>query len=436
MLKFNYRSQLGKFRFAYQSALMGILKVKKNLILVILFLLVLVIHSCKKDQPDIVLVKDPIESARNALTLASNSQKINIDNESYRQKLGRKVLWEKAFSKKIGDSTMIYAPITLSEELFIKNNGKNGVSVNNISWLVVSEIRGKYKFYMVMKLPDQDLVSTAKFKGLLFVDDWFGKGESFYIKKGFSNNSKVTPNNNVTATMAIICITVKYTICTSMGNDPVVCIDHSDSYCESTGNGNGGGIPLPQSMDPDDGSIVGGGGGGGGGIADLPETDPVDFPVNPADVMLPENKLCSSTFVFSTVVQPGQGSRGWKEAAVKDLSINVLADNYLENIWAIITSGTPFTSVKFNLTIGVPGDLPNAIIAKETALAANVTMAQIEKSYGTAGLKLLINSGTLPQKIAALMQIQLASHIDGARVSTSLNGSTVPNTPKTGTNCD
>lgn len=175
---------------------------------------------------------------------------------------------------------------------------------------------------------------------------------------------------------------------------------------------------------------------GGGG--EPPIIDPVAYPADPATVVLPQNKLCATTFSFSTVVEPdpSQGSRGWKESAVKDLSINVLPDSYLENIWDIVTTGSIYTSAKFNLTIGAPGDLPNAQLAQETALAANITMVQIEKSYGHEGLKTLILTGLLPQKIAQLMQIQLQAHIPGARVSSSLNGNTPPRSPITGTNCN
>lgn len=160
-------------------------------------------------------------------------------------------------------------------------------------------------------------------------------------------------------------------------------------------------------------------------------------PVDPNLAVLPQNKLCASSFVFSTVVAPdaSQNSRGWKEAAVKDLTINVLPESYLENIWDLVTSGSIFVRGTFNLTVGVPGDLPNAIIAKETALAANVTMVQIEKSYGTKGLEALIRTGTLGIAVAKLMQIQLGAAIPGARVSNALTGTTTPRTPVTGTNC-
>ncbi|RZK23230.1 MAG: hypothetical protein EOO43_08705 [Flavobacterium sp.] len=168
-----------------------------------------------------------------------------------------------------------------------------------------------------------------------------------------------------------------------------------------------------------------------------PRIDTEPIAIDPNLVVLPYNKLCASTFVFSTVVSPdpSQSSRGWKEAAVSNLQINVLPANYLENIWDLVTTGSVFVSGTFNLTVGVPGDLPNTIIAKETALAANVTMIQLEKSYGTKGLQVLIQSGTLGSSVAKLMQIQLASVIPGARVSNALSGRTPPSSPKTGTNC-
>lgn len=141
--------------------------------------------------------------------------------------------------------------------------------------------------------------------------------------------------------------------------------------------------------------------------------------------------------MFSTVVipDPSQNSRGWKEAAIKDVTINVLPESYLENIWDIVTTGSIFAKGIFNLTVGVPGDLPNSIVAKEAAIAANTTMVQLEKSYGTKGLTILIKSGTLGRTVAKLMQIQLGTAVPGARVSAKLTGSTPPHTPVTGINC-
>jgi len=142
-------------------------------------------------------------------------------------------------------------------------------------------------------------------------------------------------------------------------------------------------------------------------------------------------------FLFSTVVipDPSHNSRGWKETAVKDLTINVLPESYLENIWDLITTASIYATGSFDLTVGVPGDLPNAIVAKEAALAANTTMIGLERSYGTKGLTILIKSGTLGKSVAKLMQIQLGAVIPGARVSARLTGKTPPHTSVTGTNC-
>lgn len=200
---------------------------------------------------------------------------------------------------------------------------------------------------------------------------------------------------------------------------------------------------LPAYTPGYNGSTPPGGPGGTGGPGTTPMSYNVtpnytDEAVDPSTVILPWNKLCSSSFSFSMVVEPdaSQNSRGWKEASVKGLTINVLPSNYLENIWALVTTGTPYLSDTFDLQVGAPGDLPNAMLQKEAGLAANLTMVQIEKKHGQAGLKILIETGLLGKRIAEGMEKQMKAVIPGARVSNVLSGRTKPSAPKTGNNCN
>ena len=154
--------------------------------------------------------------------------------------------------------------------------------------------------------------------------------------------------------------------------------------------------------------------------------------ISEEDPLQAYNKLCASSFIFSTVVAPGDGSRGWKEAAIKDLTINVVASNYFEHIWNTIIGGA---MANFNLTIGVPGDLPSVNASKEAGIAVNKAMVDIYRSYGSEGVKNLINTGQIGTKIAVLAQIQLGAVIPGARVSSILSNRVAATSPIIGVNC-
>ncbi|MES2445826.1 MAG: hypothetical protein V4546_01515 [Bacteroidota bacterium] len=159
---------------------------------------------------------------------------------------------------------------------------------------------------------------------------------------------------------------------------------------------------------------------------------PLTIDDEPLDPLQAFNKLCSSSFFFSQVVASGSGSRGWKEASVKDLTINVMASNYFEHIWNTISGGTVG---KFSLTVGVPGDLPSANVSKEAGIAVNKAMVDIYRSHGSNGVKNLINTGQIGTAIAALAQIQLNAIIPGSRVTNGLSGRVTPHEPVIGVNC-
>lgn len=162
----------------------------------------------------------------------------------------------------------------------------------------------------------------------------------------------------------------------------------------------------------------------------LPEED-----LNPLEPLQAYNKLCASSFNFHTVVAPGDGSRGWKEASISGLTINVMSTSYFENIWNVLTTGSGSTVGTFNLTVGVPGDLPSANVSKEAGFAVNKAMIDIYRSYGADGVKSLINTGQIGNKIAALAQIQLGSIIPGARVSGALSNRVTATSPVVGVGC-
>lgn len=161
MYKLNKRS----FLYNQQTSL------KTKMIFTATFLLIfsLFIQACKKDLVDHILITDPIELAKNALGIAEKKQKFNVVAMGYRQRLDRTISWDKATFKKYGDTTAVYAPITLSQEMTIKSGGKAGISVNKITWLIITNVSGVYKYYMVMKVPDQEMKDSDSFKGTMMI---------------------------------------------------------------------------------------------------------------------------------------------------------------------------------------------------------------------------------------------------------------------------
>lgn len=254
-MKLNYLSSHIKLEFVFQFFSKTTKKNKFGILV-----LILLMQGCTKDKVESIEIVNPIVSAKNALAQASKSQKI-ASSESYRLNLTRTIDWERALSKQMGDSVMVYAPIQLSQDLTIRDGGKVGLSINTISWLVVSQVKGKYDFSVLMKVPDSDMRSNDKFKGVMLVDDWFGKKQSYYIELGKKTENRT--NGNGTVTMEVVCKAISYTICA--GEESAGCT-RTDNYCKNVGNP---GTEL--SMDPDYQTT---GGGGGGGISSSDGTNP------------------------------------------------------------------------------------------------------------------------------------------------------------------
>lgn len=237
---------------------------KISIVISFLLLLILTIESCKKSKEDVLVISDPIASARIALADATREKHTDIDTSMYRQSLRRTVLWEKAILRKIGDSTIVYAPIRLSKELTIKEGGQPGVSVNNISWLVVTKFKEKYKFDMVLRIPNKEAGTTGKFNGVLIVDDWFGKRQTFYIdkdKEKSNTSNRKDANGDIITTMGSSCRTTSYTICA--GNDNY-CYTTYETTCTYTSEPPINDDPYdPYGGDNPGGQVPGNGGGGG-----------------------------------------------------------------------------------------------------------------------------------------------------------------------------
>ncbi|MFL9484783.1 hypothetical protein ACI6Q2_18510 [Chitinophagaceae bacterium LWZ2-11] len=151
----------------------------------------------------------------------------------------------------------------------------------------------------------------------------------------------------------------------------------------------------------------------GGVIIDTPEANPT------------LNKLCPGTFNFTQTVPITPDGAGWKTAAVKGLSINMINPR-----WSGFLSGDVIVSSTFNLEIGVPGFISANEAAAAATIAANAAFAALTKN-GFDVFKTMVITGSLPTVFKNTMEklLQTGLNNSGVRVVTTLTGSVAPTTP-------
>ncbi len=172
------------------------------------------------------------------------------------------------------------------------------------------------------------------------------------------------------------------------------------------------------------------GGSGGGSNQSPEEIDDYLSPEQQQQLLI--NRICPQSFAFTSVVEAGSGLPGWKEASLKGVTVNTIADSYFENIWTVVTTGTPIVSSTFNLEIGVSGDRPSTQASLVAAEAANTAMNNILKKYSYKAVKRQMELGKFPVYFIAEMVLQIKKTYPEATVSSNLSGRTVAKTPMTG----
>jgi len=191
----------------------------------------------------------------------------------------------------------------------------------------------------------------------------------------------------------------------------------------NTGEGSGGGSTgtTGQNGNYGDNNVPG----------DLSDNDIDEFLSTNQTQALINNKLCPQTFQFSTVVAPGEGSPGWKQAAVQGIVVSTMSDSYFEAIWTTTTTGSPIISSTFNLEIGLPADIPNIHLSTGTTLACNLAMQKLLKKYKYTALKRQIQLGSFPFIFKQQVYLELLEAFPDrhVRVSTQLSGMVAPTTP-------
>ncbi|MBD3750325.1 MAG: hypothetical protein IE931_12605 [Sphingobacteriales bacterium] len=449
-------------------------------------MVLLLINSCKKDnqthqlnsqlKPNsdfLVEAKAYFEENYQDVQPKQNLSNSHQPDDLFKR-LGKQVLWRYAKKTKISLGEAIRVPVYYDRQTFTrKGKNKAAIDLYNISYLMMYKDK-KHRIHTewVITIPDDDFVdknplSNPKFSGLIYILDWKGSlikaykitpdGHQYISNDiSFSEGDKqlmVSDTRKTDYTYQECTQTGYFQDCNNgcTGGQEYVFV--TSCYWVSIDDGGGGGDGGITPIDP-----VTGGGGGATSPGDYPPSNPncpeapignstgnikVDMvspndPCGKGELEIPLNKLCSSSFNFKTIVSPNpnQNNRGWKEASVAGLQINVVTDNYWENIWNVISNGSSFVVGKFNLEVGVPGDLPNAIIQLETGYAVNKAVIELERGYGTVGMESIIKSGQLGFQVAKLSQIYLSEYIPGCRISSTLSGRTFPSQPITGLNCN
>lgn len=423
--------------------------------------LLLLITSCKKDN------SDAGKLSKNELETLKDWQSKNFDQKSILFS-GMIPNWNTIYVNQLKDKTVYEVELTSTDNAFMTNgflnkDENNYQNASRFKLLIFKDAKTDKitEGYYMSSISNEPIhyTQTDQFTGYIyfyntkgnFINGWsFDAGRAVQgIKSGTYVGYKETMNSSLKEKINMnnfgngriqveapgnTCYTMSFpvyaTSCISVEDSPPICSIYIKGYVygqfcpgvEISPDGSGGVVPDP--ITPIGQPPV---------VPTTPTLGPDDDP--DADPLQAKNKLCASSFQFALVVAPGDGSRGWKEAAVAGLTINVTPSNYFENIWNSIATGSGSTVGTFNLTVGVPGDIPSANAARETGIAVNKAMVDIYRSHGAAGVKVLINTGQIGTAIAALAQIQLSAIIPGVRVGANLSNRVTAKEPVIGVNC-
>lgn len=380
------------------------MKIKFTVIVACLISLVFVtFYGCKKNQP----LNDPDEKYQKLpaeiATLAKWYDKQVSQAEDNRFSLSNAPEWDSVVKTQMEDGSLVYASKTFEAKKIVRTLNINKSSEN--------ELFGIVKEYEVSD--DSNLVTL----------------KIFSLTGSLIEQGIIKPNGNYVRQKVRRLNTMK-SMGLSDGNE-IGIDDDGNPIVVITAPGGGGGGSFPSNpgvpTNPGIPTVPGFPSDPSGNIT----LEPIP-PVFPA----PKNKLCEETFRFKKIIAPkGPKDRGWQETSVKGLSLYVVDDNYFENMWNILTTGTPFVEGVFNLEIGLPGDIPDHAARANVAYAVNKAAIDIERSYGTKGMKALIQSGTIGFTMAKLVEILLSAQIPGSKASSSLSGRTTPTNPVSGVNC-
>jgi len=232
--------------------------------------------SCKKESllPPTV-EKDPLTEAKTFFEKIKQISHVDTAGKSHRQKLTRTVKWDEAYLQTSDDTTIIFAPVALSERLYVESGGIRGVALSDYVWLRAIRTRDgrPFQYHLITLVPAQG--TSSAFTGTVLVEEWFGDRATFrFIRQGTPHAAKEVSSNsigdmNLSMAMApdpdLVCFNYSYQSCITVespngaGSSYTHCTTHYERFCVEGGDGDG---PYPGG----DGS-GGAGEGTGGNVA-------------------------------------------------------------------------------------------------------------------------------------------------------------------------
>lgn len=233
-----------------------------NYKLLLLFIAVIIVNSCKKENSisnvPLIEIKSnklindakntfnhQIGSISNYQTLSSNSKK------SYRHGLSKSPDWKNAAVKTLRNGKAVLVPIEYEKDIFLKvGDTKNSYqSLKTLSYLLIYNNKEKTKTIEWITLMPDDLdyrTSGNKFNGKVIIEDWAGNFKKGYV---FNKDGKIfnlniqneniegpkVQSNNVKVN-DVYCISTPWYGQNISGGESFWYIGGYDTSCYSTGS--------------------------------------------------------------------------------------------------------------------------------------------------------------------------------------------------------
>jgi hypothetical protein len=381
----------------------AIFKLKHLIIPILISVLIL---SCNKEKNQLSPSTDSIVEIKREFyaqnPLADNENFFNSSFTSY-------IKWDSVVTK---DENNVYIKISSADPIYY---GDSTYSINlaDYFWLKAQKKDNKWGYSFISFLPNSE-ATREHFQGKIVTK--FLSSNKVIIReyKGDINSNGLIagfPPQREPCVYAYVAGILNAVYCSTGGDD-----DYEQWMS--------GGPKDYSNIPPSAGSP------GGGSNQSPDEINDYLSPEQQQQLLI--NRICPQSFAFTSVVEAGSGLPGWKEASLKGVTVNTIADSYFENIWTVVTTGTPIVSSTFNLEIGVSGDRPSTQASIVAAEAANTAMNNILKKYSYKAVKRQMELGKFPVYFIAEMVLQIKKIYPEATVSSNLSGRTVAKTPMTG----
>lgn len=176
------------------------LKSAPCLIFSIIFILLFVVNSCKKDDTNLRPLEPLIAEAKSYFDTQIATQPEKPIDDNPRHQVAKKPLWNKAYTKTISIGQAVIVPLEYSSEIFTKvGKNQDKVYLKDISYLMLyKDKQGKFHAEVVTRMPDDAYWDSGKaagknFSGIVMVEDWWGKTVKKYL---INTSGKINHLNN------------------------------------------------------------------------------------------------------------------------------------------------------------------------------------------------------------------------------------------------